>query len=137
MSPEQRANLSAKAKQRHTENPDRLPAMGRAFGETARGKKRPEVTGPNGGQWRGGRTLNSYGYVLVYVGRDHAMANHQGYALEHRLVMANHLGRPLLAKEQVHHRDADKSNNAFDNLTLFASASEHRLHHLAATKENA
>lgn len=48
--------------------------------------------------------------------------------LQHRYVMEEYLGRPLLANEHVHHKDGDKGNNNIDNLELL-SASEHlKLH---------
>lgn len=38
----------------------------------------------------------------------------------HRLVMERHLGRPLLASEDVHHIDGDKKNNAIENLEVLS-----------------
>jgi HNH endonuclease len=40
--------------------------------------------------------------------------------LEHRFVMQNHLGRPLLRTETVHHKDGNRANNAIENLELKA-----------------
>lgn len=40
---------------------------------------------------------------------------------EHRYVMEQHLGRPLLPAETVHHVDGDRGNNSLGNLELFSS----------------
>lgn len=74
--------------------------------------------------WRGGRIVRN-GYVAVKVGRDHPMADRQGYVREHRLVMAELIGRHLTAEEVVHHVDGNPQNNDPANLLLFAS---HALH---------
>jgi len=71
-------------------------------------------------QWKGGRSLTQ-GYIRVWI--DHrdplfAMADSSGYVLEHRLVKARSLGRPLLTSETVHHIDGDRTNNADANLQL-------------------
>jgi transposase len=70
--------------------------------------------------WQGGRR-NHMGYVMVLLESGHpfyAMAVSDGYVLEHRLVMAEFLGRPLGPKETVHHIDGNRSNNFISNLQL-------------------
>jgi len=75
--------------------------------------------------WNGGRHIEKpEGYILVYC-PDHPYASKKGYVREHRLVMEKHIGRYLIPSEVVHHRDDDPSNNAIENLELFASNSEH------------
>lgn len=60
----------------------------------------------------------SWDYIQVCEMHGHPMANSNGVILEHRLKMAEHLGRMLLPEEIVHHKDEDKTNNAIDNLEL-------------------
>jgi len=48
---------------------------------------------------------------------------------EHRLVMAEALGRDLTADEVVHHIDGDRLNNAIENLQLFPNNSAHTKFH--------
>lgn len=72
--------------------------------------------------WKGGRITNHHsGYVYVFVEPDdplYCMATANGYAPEHRIVIARTLGRPLRKDETVHHLDGDKANNAIGNLQL-------------------
>lgn len=77
--------------------------------------------------WRGGRRMSNYGYVLLHK-PGHPNARPDGYVFEHRYVMSEYLGRPLLASEDVHHKDGDKTNNSIENLQIL-SRSEHTKHH--------
>jgi hypothetical protein len=52
--------------------------------------------------------------------------------LEHRLVMEEVLGRPLLREEQVHHKNGIKSDNDPGNLELWVSWKGQRVDDLVA-----
>lgn len=68
------------------------------------------------------------GYVVVHR-PDHPMSGKNGKLLEHRLVMSEHLGRMLDAREVVHHKDGNRSNNAIENLELMSGHKEHAATH--------
>lgn len=86
--------------------------------------KRCSQSGVGNSMWRGGKRRDD-GYVLVWVPPGHPMAAMRsvtGYAREHRLVMAMHLGRPLLREETVHHVNGDRSDNRIENLELWSKS---------------
>ncbi len=90
-------------------------------------------------RWKGGRFSDQDGYILKQLQPNDfffPMTNARGYVLEHRLVMAKHLGRCLHPWEIVHHKGSkfprgsrdDKADNRYSNLEL-STRGGHRLEH--------
>lgn len=72
-------------------------------------------------RWKGGRATNSDGYILILLRPEDfffRMTKSGGYVLEHRLVMAKHLGRNLHIWELVHHKNHVRDDNRLENLQL-------------------
>ena len=80
--------------------------------------------------FKGGRVFVADGYVAILITDEDplfSMAKNRGklsnfghgYVLEHRLVMARHLGRPLTNRETVHHKNGKRDDNRIENLELW------------------
>ena len=64
-----------------------------------------------------------HGYWVVGVPKDlRRLVGGAAKVGEHRLVMARHLGRPLLPDEVVHHRNGVRTDNRIENLELWSTA---------------
>ena len=64
--------------------------------------------------WGTRKTITKQGYVVWQEnGRE---------VREHRRVMEEHLGRPLLTNESVHHINGDRGDNRLENLELWSSS---------------
>ncbi len=79
-------------------------------------------TRENNPRWKGGRHKDGHGYIVINRG-------HNIYAKEHRLMMAEHLGRPLTESEVVHHINEVRNDNRIENLELLKNDSEHTVLH--------
>ncbi len=66
-----------------------------------------------------------YEYALV---PNHPKATKNGYVLMHRVVVENSIGRLLLPKEVIHHKDGNKKNNVIDNLEVMFNSNHVRMH---------
>lgn len=78
------------------------------------------LKGPESPVWKGGRVQLGK-YVAIWVSEDDPMASmrvYDRYVMEHRLVLARELGRPLTRHETVHHINGDTLDNRIENLQL-------------------
>jgi len=81
--------------------------------------------------WKGGQFHHVDGYLYVQLTPDdffYSMATRIGYVMEHRLIMARHLGRLLQVWELVHHKNGIKDDNRISNLELTTRGS-HNIEH--------
>lgn len=105
-----------------------------AWTEESNASYRAKMSGANNPAWKGGVTYfrkhgNYKPIKYVRCPQEYtAMARKDGYVMEHRLILAQHLGRPLLRVEVVHHINHDPQDNRLENLQLFASNSDHKLY---------
>lgn len=56
------------------------------------------------------------------------MSNKTGYVYEHRKVMADSIGRPLLRTELVHHINGIKTDNRIENLQIVSRFEHSQIH---------
>lgn len=64
---------------------------------------------------------NMTGKYLEVYRPHHPNSSRTGMILEHRLVMSEHIGRPLLPHENVHHKNGQRTDNRIENLELWSS----------------
>ena len=96
----------------------------RALRRTHTPRRSRACPGAKNGSWKGGRTIDKTGYVLIH-NPTHPHANHGGYVREHRLIMEKILGRILGPKEVVHHKNGIRGDNSPENLILFSDNGIH------------
>ena len=96
------------------------------------GRNLPTMYGADNPAWKGGVTYkrpkgNYVGPRYVRCPADLlCMARSDGYVMEHRLVMARRIGRPLLRSEVVNHINHDPRDNRPENLELYPSNGDHK-----------
>jgi uncharacterized protein YlaI len=96
--------------------------------------RKERMMGEKNHAWKGGVTyFKTHGnYIGVKYVRCppefKKMARKDGYVMEHRLVVAQAIGRPLLRTEVVHHVNGNPADNRLENLELFATNKDHKLY---------
>ena len=106
---------------------------------TYREDRAKEHFGEKAHSWNGGRRY-SLGYIIVLLSpespyfpmvkvadrrKSNGRLRTNGYVHEHRLVMAQHLGRCLHPLERVHHVNGIRDDNRIENLRLHHSSEAH------------
>jgi hypothetical protein len=97
-----------------------------------RGKSRE---GEKSANWNGGKKTTRKGHVLI-LKKEHPLADKNGYVLEHRYLMCEHLGRILNKNEVVHHINGIKTDNQIENLIVMTNAEHTILHHTGLKRSN-
>lgn len=83
------------------------------------------LRGEKHNSWRGGVKM-SKGYRMVqHPNGSLDKNNRRVYILEHRLVMEQSLGRPLLKTEVVHHKNGNILDNRIENLGIYTTNADH------------
>ena len=78
-------------------------------------------------RWKGGRIKDKDGYITL-LKPNHPNAKKSGYILEHRFILSEILGRPLLKNEIIHHKNEIKDDNRLENLLLMSKKEHDRFH---------
>lgn len=71
--------------------------------------------------WKGGNVAWGGGYRAVWM-PDHPNAMKIGYVMEHKFIVSEHLGRPLLPHENIHHINGVRDDNRLENLELWSTS---------------
>lgn len=83
---------------------------------TNKGLKRK--VGPDNPNWKGIIYSDTYPKIRI----------NGSYKRMHRVVMEEHLGRPLSPEEHVHHINGDKTDNRLENLQVVTNSQHRKVH---------
>ena len=127
-----RRKMSAATKLWHENNPHPKPMLGKHHSKETIAKMKESSSTIEGGsshpRWKGGRIINSRGYVLIWK-PDHPFCGARGYVREARLVVKKAIGRYMKKDEVPHHINEDKADNRNCNLLVCLDGYHKSLHH--------
>lgn len=98
------------------------------------------INGSNNPNWKGGRTNDGFGYILIY-NPDHPFCNNLKYVREHRLIMEQYLSEKynmdifILPYFEVHHINGIKDDNRIENLMLLTKGEHSSITNLGKHKD--
>ena len=92
-----------------------------------RGQPNKFIHGHNRANYKGGRTINAQGYMMLRT-PGHPKA-HNGYVREHVLMAEKALGKPLPPGAKIHHVNGKEADNTRGNHVICQDAAYHKLLH--------
>jgi hypothetical protein len=93
-----------------------------------RGKHSHHISGSNHYRWNNGSAIGSNGYVRISVGKNHPLADPNGYAYLHLLIWISAGNQKPKDGEIIHHFNMDKTDNRIENLRLMTNLEHLKLH---------
>lgn len=93
-----------------------------------RGKHGGHKSGNNHPRWNGGHAVSSHGYNKIRVGKDHPIADPNGYAYEHILVWMSAGRSRGKVSDVLHHRNGNVRDNRIENLERMSRGKHLQLH---------
>ena len=81
-------------------------------------KRNKKISGKNNYNWKGGKSKNLAGYIVVNRTKEY----------EHRIIVEKYLKRKLTSDEQVHHLNGIKDDNRINNLVVVDKKDHARKH---------
>ena len=91
-----------------------------------RGKHHNHARGEKHYRWNN-HIISSHGYTRIRVGKNHHLADSNGYAYEHQLIAEKMLGRELKNNESIHHINGIKTDNRPENLKILTKTEHAKL----------
>jgi len=87
------------------------------------------------GRWNGEKILSSGGYTKIRVGKNHPLADPNGYAYEHIVVWVSAGNQRPSTKEVIHHLNGDKADNRIENLCMITRSEHNRIHNADKSRD--